>query len=145
MHTRMGERKAGSGTTQRRFPNVLVPTEHMPALMLVESQSARSHLLSVSRPVAAMCFSSERPALICACHTFLPLSPVSLLLRLLPDSQTPGTLILVSHSPPTDRLELLQTVYWHDIQVKVVKPIPLEALCQEKVLWYAGCMGWVGF
>ncbi|KAL6754019.1 hypothetical protein V8C86DRAFT_2713852 [Haematococcus lacustris] len=34
--------------------------------------------------------------------------------------KTPGTLLLVSHSPPADRLTLLRTVYWHDIQVKEV-------------------------
>ncbi|GFH21636.1 uncharacterized protein HaLaN_18984 [Haematococcus lacustris] len=34
--------------------------------------------------------------------------------------KTPGTLLLVSHSPPADRLTLLRTVYWHNIQVKEV-------------------------
>ena len=32
--------------------------------------------------------------------------------------KTPATFVLVSHSPPPDRLELLQVVYWHDIQVR---------------------------
>mmetsp|Transcript_22625 Transcript_22625/g.57564 ORF Transcript_22625/g.57564 Transcript_22625/m.57564 type:complete len:230 (-) Transcript_22625:284-973(-) len=44
--------------------------------------------------------------------------------------KTPAVLVLVSHSPPSDRLDLLQTVYWHDIQVKVVRPIPMHDLTQ---------------
>jgi hypothetical protein len=33
--------------------------------------------------------------------------------------KTPSTLILVSHSPPHDRIDLLSSVSWHDIQFKV--------------------------
>ncbi|KAJ9525292.1 hypothetical protein QJQ45_020828 [Haematococcus lacustris] len=49
-------------------------------------------------------------------HHPYPTPPLVLLVL----AQTPGTLLLVSHSPPADRLTLLRTVYWHDIQVKEV-------------------------
>lgn len=42
--------------------------------------------------------------------------------------RTPGTLLLVSHSPPHERVELLNTVYWHDMQFKVIKCTTVEEL-----------------
>ena len=33
--------------------------------------------------------------------------------------RTPGTLMVVSHSPPDERIDLLSTVYWHSIIFKV--------------------------
>ena len=33
--------------------------------------------------------------------------------------RTPGTLMVVSHSPPDERIDLLSTVYWHSVIFKV--------------------------
>lgn len=39
--------------------------------------------------------------------------------------RTPGTFIFVSHSPPVDRLEFINTCYWHEVKVKRAQSISL--------------------
>ena len=46
--------------------------------------------------------------------------------------RTPGTLMLVSHSPPHERIELLNTIYWHDMKFKVVRCSTVEDLVSSK-------------
>ncbi|GAX83744.1 hypothetical protein CEUSTIGMA_g11169.t1 [Chlamydomonas eustigma] len=47
--------------------------------------------------------------------------------------RTPATFILISHSPPHDRINLLSSVYWHSIQFKMVRGSSLEDLMSENL------------
>uniref|UniRef100_A0A7R9V8G6 Methyltransferase domain-containing protein n=1 Tax=Chlamydomonas euryale TaxID=1486919 RepID=A0A7R9V8G6_9CHLO len=43
--------------------------------------------------------------------------------------RTPGTLLLVSHSPPHERMDMLASVpHWHDVQFKMVTATSLDKL-----------------
>lgn len=39
--------------------------------------------------------------------------------------RTPATLIYVSHSPPVDRIDLINTCYWHEVKVKRVQRVTM--------------------
>ena len=42
--------------------------------------------------------------------------------------RTPATMLLVSHSPPDERIDLINSVYWHSVEFKVVKATAVEEL-----------------
>ncbi|KAF5837083.1 S-adenosyl-L-methionine-dependent methyltransferase [Dunaliella salina] len=46
--------------------------------------------------------------------------------------KTPATLVLVSHSPPQDRMDLFHSLYWHEIKVRVVRPPSIQDLVSGK-------------
>lgn len=52
--------------------------------------------------------------------------------------RTPSNLIIVSHSPPEDRIELLMSIYWNEIHFKMIKMSTIEDLIKDPASYLEG-------